>query len=70
MRNFFGDLLCECDSVEFERIALTTPDSVMVVSHVMVTCVSCSLTFWTDADPHVEDLEPRLLDSDCQVISA
>ena len=58
MRNFFGDLLCECDSVEFERIALTTPDSAMVVSHVMVTCVSCSVTFFSDTDPHVEDLEP------------
>mgnify|MGYP000158457948 CR=1 FL=1 len=58
MRNFFGDLLCECDSVEFERIALTTPDSVMVVSHVLVTCVSCSVVFLSETDPHVEDLEP------------
>lgn len=39
MRNFFGDLFCECDSVELKRIALTTPDSVMAVSHVLVTCV-------------------------------
>ena len=59
MRNFFGDLLCECDSVEFERIALTTADAVMVVSHVLVTCVSCSLVFSADTDPHVEDLEPQ-----------
>ena len=58
MRNFFGDLLCECDSVEFERIALTTPDSVMVVSHVPVTCVTCSVVFLSDTDSHVEDLEP------------
>ena len=58
MRNFFGDLLCECDSVEFERIALTTPDSVMVVSHVLVTCVSCSVVFSSATDPHVKDLEP------------
>ena len=39
MRNFIGDLFCECDSVELKRIALTTPDSVMAVSHVLVTCV-------------------------------
>lgn len=61
MGNFFGDLLCECDSVEFERIAFTTPDSVMVVSHVMVTCVSCSVPFFSDTDPNVEDLEPLVL---------
>lgn len=58
MRNFYGDLLCECESVEFERIALTTPDSAMVVTHVLATCVSCSVTLWTETDPHVEDLEP------------
>ena len=58
MRDFFEDLLCECGSVEFGRIALTTPDSVMVVSHVMATCVSCSLIFWAETDPHVTDLKP------------
>jgi hypothetical protein len=58
MRNFYGDLVCECNSVEFERIALTSPDSVMVVSHVMATCVSCSLILWSETDPHVEDFEP------------
>ena len=58
MRNFFGDLLCECDSVEFERIALTTPDGVMAVSHVLVTCISCSVTFLSETDPYVADLEP------------
>lgn len=57
MRNFYGDLLCDCDSVEFVRIALTTPDSVMVVSHVMATCVSCRLVLLSETDPHVEDLE-------------
>lgn len=58
MRNFFGDLLCACNSVEFERIAFTTPDSVMMVSHVMATCVSCGLVLWVETDPHVEDFEP------------
>ena len=58
MRNFFGDLLCECESVKFERIALTTPDSVMAVSHVLVTCLSCSVTAMSETDPHVDDLEP------------
>ena len=63
MRNFYGDLVCECDSLEFERIALTTPDCAMVVTHVMLTCVSCSLVSWSETDPHVEDLEPALLAS-------
>lgn len=58
MRNFYGDLLCECSCVEFEPIALTTPDSVMVISHVMATCSSCSLILWAETDPHAEDLEP------------
>jgi|GEM_PF-2612392 len=58
MRNFYGDLVCECASLEFERIALTTPDSAMVVTYVMATCVSCSLVLWSETDPHVEDLEP------------
>ena len=57
MRNLYGDLLCACESVEFERIALTTPDAVMVVSHVLATCVSCSLVLWSETDPHVEDFE-------------
>ena len=57
MRSFYGDLLCECDSIEFERIALTTSNSLMVVSHVLVICVSCSIVFSSETDPHVEDLE-------------
>ena len=59
MRNFFGELLCECESVEFKRIALTTPDSVMVVSHVMATCISCRVVLHAETDPHVENLEPE-----------
>ena len=59
MRNFYGDLLCECSCVEFERVAFSTPDGLMVVSHVMATCTSCSLILWTETDPHVEDLEPH-----------
>ena len=57
MRNFYGDLLCECASVEFDRIALTTPDAVMAVSHVLATCVSCRLVVLAETDPHVEDFE-------------
>ena len=58
MRDFFGDLVCDCDGVVFERIALTIPDTVMVVTHVLATCVSCQLILRTETDPHVDDLEP------------
>ena len=58
MRNFYFDLLCECSSVDFERIAFTTPDSAMVVTHVMATCVPCRLVLWAETEPHVEDLGP------------
>lgn len=57
MRDFFGDLVCECSSLEFERIALTTPDSVMQVTYVRVTCIRCMTSFSAEADPHVEDYE-------------
>ncbi len=60
MQTFYGDLVCECESLEFERIAMTTPDTAMVVSHVMATCVSCSFILWAETDPHVEDLEPSI----------
>ena len=32
MRNFFGDLLCECKSLDFVRVPVTTPDATMQIS--------------------------------------
>lgn len=56
-RNFFGDLVCWCDALDFERIALTTPDHEMVVTEVWVRCVSCGADSYSTTDPHVEDLD-------------
>ncbi len=61
MRNFYGDLLYECNSVKFERIALTPPDSVMVVSHVRATCVTQPFMGPASARPNDALLQPGLL---------
>ena len=45
MRNFFGELLCECESLDFVRLAMTTPDTTMEVSAHFVICVDCSVGF-------------------------
>ena len=46
MRNFFSDLLCECESLDFIRMAMTTPDANMEVSGLFVTCVDCGVGFY------------------------
>ncbi len=45
MRGFFGELLCECQSITLHEFALTTPDSVFEVTGLLVICVECEATF-------------------------
>lgn len=52
MRGFFGDLLCECESVRLHEYALTTPDGVFEVTHLLVVCIDCEGTFHESADTH------------------
>ena len=57
MRNFFGELTCECDSVDLVRFALTTPDDSMEITGVWVICADCDAAFH---DVHIEHgLEPE-----------
>ncbi len=53
MRGFFGDLLCECQSVTLHEFALTTPDSVLEVTELLVICVDCTAIFYESADTHM-----------------
>jgi len=53
MRGFFGELLCECQSVTLHEFALTTPDSVLQVTELLVICVECEATFYELADTHM-----------------
>ena len=53
MRGFFGELLCECQSVTLHEFALTTPDSVLEVTELLVICVDCKATFYELADTHM-----------------
>ena len=53
MRGFFGDLLCECQSITLHEFALTTPDSVFEVTGLLVICVDCEATFNESADMDV-----------------
>ena len=53
MRGFFGDLLCECESIKLHEYALTTPDGVIEVTELLVVCVDCKVTFYESADTDV-----------------
>ena len=53
MRGFFGDLLCECESVTLHAFALTTPDTVFEISGLLVICIDCEATFHDSADTHM-----------------
>ncbi len=50
MRGFFGDLLCECESVALAEYALTTPDSVLEVTELLVICFDCQAIFYEAAE--------------------
>ncbi len=50
MRSFFGDLLCECQSVTLNEFALTTPDGEVEVTELLVICIDCKATFYELAD--------------------
>ncbi len=50
MRGFFGDLLCECESVALTEYALTTPDSVLEVTELLVICFDCQAIFYEASD--------------------
>ncbi|MDQ2734018.1 MAG: hypothetical protein M3Y55_03295 [Pseudomonadota bacterium] len=60
-RNFFGDLVCWCEALDFERIALTTPDAQMVITEVWVRCVSCGGDSYAMTDPDVEDIDRSIV---------
>lgn len=51
MRDFFGELLCECQSFNLVRLALTTPDERMEISALLVSCVDCSGAFHEPVEP-------------------
>ncbi|MDQ2735193.1 MAG: hypothetical protein M3Y55_09450 [Pseudomonadota bacterium] len=55
MRNFFGDVLCECQSIDLLRLALTTPDESMEVTELFVICADCAATFYEPNDELVPE---------------
>ncbi len=50
MRDFFGELLCECLSFDLVRLAVTAPDERMEITGLLVSCVDCSGTFYEPVD--------------------
>ena len=54
MRGFFGELLCECQSITLHEFALTTPESFIEVTELLVICVDCEAAFYELADTHVQ----------------
>lgn len=54
MRGFFGDLLCEYRSVKLDEYALTTPDSVLEVTELLVICIDCRAAFYEAADARTQ----------------
>ena len=45
MRTFFGELACECESLDLVRYPMTGPDTVMEVVALYVISVDCGKSF-------------------------
>ena len=56
MRGFFGDLLCECESVSLHEYAMTTPDGDFEVTELLVICIDCRAVFYEAADVPFPDI--------------
>ncbi len=50
MRGFFGELLCECNSVRLLEVAMTSPDCTFEVTHLHVICIDCKVVFYDAVD--------------------
>ena len=57
MRDFFGNLHCECLSFELVLVPVTTPDHLMEITGHRINCVSCSVIFHEPVDIPVRHFE-------------
>ena len=55
MRTFFGELVCECASLDLVRYPMSGPDPVMEIVAPYVICVDCGKLFHDSEDIKTED---------------